>query len=88
MINKQTILGVVLGAVVTLTLVAGTASAGIWDSITTSGWSTKDTTTKYLLDVKDYDVRVYEWTPADNPNVRMVFVAGNESSGVGSYVVK
>lgn len=43
-------------------------------------------TAEYNLDVFGNDVRVYEWTPADNPNIRCVFVAGNQNStGVACY---
>lgn len=88
MFNKQTILGAVIGAVLTLCTIVGTAYAGMFDSIVTSGWSDKDVTSKYKLDVHGFDVRVYEWIPSDNPNARIVFVAGEKSSGVGSYNIE
>ncbi len=84
---KQHIIGGVIGATITAALLVGSAQAGLFNSITTSGWDDKDVTSRYTLDVKGFDVRVYEWTPTANPNVRMVFVAGETSSGVGSYVV-
>ena len=68
-------------------MVAGPANA-LWNTISTSGWDDKTVTSKYLLDVKGYDVRVYEWAPADNPDARIVFVAGEKSSGVGGYQVR
>jgi monoamine oxidase len=88
MFNKQTVLGATIGAVLTLATIAGTAYAGLFDSVTTSGWDDKDVTTKYKLDVHGFDVRVYEWIPTNNPKARIVFVAGEHSSGVGSYIAE
>lgn len=46
-------------------------------------------TAEYNLDTYGLDVRVYEWAPADNPNIRCVFVAGSENStGVACYPVE
>lgn len=65
------------------------AHAGLWDSLATSGMPTDDVDHKYKLDVHGYNVRVYEWTPKENPNVSCVFLAGNEnSSGVACYEKK
>lgn len=55
----------------------------------TSDWPTKEAEVRYKVGVYGYDVRVYEWTPVDNKNVRCVFVAGSEnSSGVACYPVE
>lgn len=65
------------------------AQAGLWDSAVTSDWPTKEAQVRYKVGVYGYDVRVYEWTPVDNKDVRCVFVAGNEnSSGVACYPVE
>lgn len=65
------------------------AHAGLFDSAATSGWPTIENVKKYKVSTYGYDVRVYEWTPKDNKNVRCVFVAGNEnSSGVACYPVE
>lgn len=72
-----------------LTLIAGTANAGLLKTIATSGWETKPSA-KYKVSTAGYDVRVYEWTPADNENVRCVFVAGadgNGNAGVACYEI-
>lgn len=64
------------------------ANAGMFDTLATSNWPTKPTT-KYKIDVYGYDMRVYEWTPKDNPDVRCVFTAGNKnSSGTACYNVR
>lgn len=74
---------------ITLMMFATAANAGLWDSIATSDFPVKETTSHYKLDVYGYNVRVYEWTPENNPDVRCVFVAGSEnSSGVACYEVK
>ena len=68
-----------------LLMVTQIAHAGLISSFRSSNWETKPTT-KYKIDVMNFDVRIYEWTPADNPNVRCVFAAGNQnSSGVSCY---
>lgn len=75
-------------AIVLASMFTSTAQAGWVDSLTTSNWPTQKPTTKYKLDSHGWDVRIYEWTPKDNPNVRCVFVAGNQnSSGVACYDV-
>jgi hypothetical protein len=63
---------------------SSTVNAGVWDMLSTSSWDTKDTT-HYLIEVEGFDARVYEWTPANNPNMSCVFVASNVSSGVACY---
>lgn len=79
----------ILLIVVTFLLSASLASAGMWDSMATSNWEDKAPTSKYKLDVYGFDVRVYEWAPKDNPNVRCVLIAGNNnSSGVACYPVE
>jgi|AntRauTorcE11897_2_1112592.scaffolds.fasta_scaffold28584_2 opacity protein-like surface antigen len=76
------------GAVLSIALVSP-VSAGLWDTAVTSGWPTIENVTKYKVSTHGYDVRVYEWTPKDNKNVRCVFVAGSEnSSGVACYPVE
>lgn len=63
-----------------------TANAGMKDSLLTAGWEDKEPTSKYKLDTYGYAVRVYEWTPDNNPNVSCVFVAGStNSTGVACY---
>jgi hypothetical protein len=74
---------VLLTAAVSLITIS-TAHAGLFDSAMTSNWDTVESS-HYKLDAYGYDARVYEWTPLDNPNMRCVFVASNESSGVGCY---
>lgn len=71
-----------------LALFSTQASAGLFGSITSSGWPTKETK-KYKIEAYGFDVRIYEWTPEENSNVRCVFAAGNENStGVACYEVE
>jgi hypothetical protein len=85
--NRKTLIGMMAGSVLTAGVLVGSAQAGLFDSMMTSGWTDKEVNAKYNMEVYGFDVRVYEWIPADNPNVRMIFVAGKSSSGVGSYTV-
>ena len=72
-----------------ISLVATQANAGFFDTAMTSGWKDKQPTSKYELETYGYDVRVYEWTPEGNPNVRCVAVTGkNGSYSVACYEVK
>jgi len=69
-----------------LSLLTMNAYAGLFDSAMTSSWDTVQSN-HYKLEAYGYDARVYEWTPLDNPNVRCVFIASNESSGASCYTV-
>ena len=63
--------------------------AGVWDSIATSGQKTVEPDAKYKLSTYGYDVRIYEYTPAYNPDYVCVFFAGNKnSSGAACYPKK
>ena len=77
---------IIKASLVSLALVATSANAGLFDSVMTSDWKTIESK-PYNLGVYGYDARAFEWTPLDNPNVRCVFVASNESSGVACYEV-
>lgn len=79
---KKLLIGVLL-------LTTTQAHAGLFASAVTSGWEKKNTEHKYTVETYGFDVRVYEWTPKDNPKYTCVFVAGNEnSSGVACYPKK
>tara|TARA_R110000782_G_scaffold10750_8_gene33274 strand:- start:100 stop:351 length:252 start_codon:yes stop_codon:yes gene_type:complete len=67
-------------------LVMNSANAGLISAFRSSDWPTKQTE-KYKLNVQNFDVRVYEWTPSHNKNVSCVFVAGNKNAtGVACYL--
>ena len=70
-------------------LIASTAQAGWIASVANSDLPEVKPESKYELDTYGFDVRIYEWTPKDNKNVRCVLAAGNEnSSGVACYEVQ
>jgi hypothetical protein len=49
-------------------------------------WDDIEPTAKYKLKTYGFDVRVYEWIPKYNPDMRCVFVAGEtNSTGVACY---
>ena len=67
-------------------LMAGTVHAGFFDNAMTNDYPTVDSTAKYKVEVYGYNVRVHEWIPEGNPNVRCMLVTGNKnSSGVACY---
>lgn len=85
----KTVTGKVLCAVALAAGMTASAHAGLFDSAATSGWPTIENVKRYKVSTYGYDVRVYEWTPSDNKNVRCVFVAGSEnSSGVACYPIE
>jgi hypothetical protein len=72
-------------------LIAFTASvssqAGIWEKMTTMGATTIKPSSEYLIETAGWNIRVYEWIPADNPNTRCMFAAGSEKGGVACYSI-
>ncbi|QKQ24724.1 hypothetical protein HUE58_06480 [Candidatus Ruthia endofausta] len=61
--------------------------AGLWEKITTMGVKTVTPTSEYLIETPGWNIRVYEWTPADNPNTRCLFAAGSQKGGVACYSI-
>ena len=51
------------------------AHAGLWNTLTTGDWD-KIQPTKYVLDVKGFDLRAYEWVPATSPGTTCVAMFG------------
>jgi len=78
----------VITTAIALTMLATTAHAGLLSSARTMTWDTKHSS-HYLLSTMNFDVRVYEYTPSNNKNIRCVFFAGNRnSSGAACYPVE
>lgn len=68
---------------------APSAYAGLLDQALTTGWEKKQAHHKYKLNTYGWSVRVYEWTPKDNPKITCVFLAGEtNSTGVACYPKK
>ena len=79
----------IIVVLVMLLLISTPVFAGLFSTVATGDWPTEQVEVKYKLSTYGYDVRVYEWTPKYNKNVRCVFVAGNEnSSGTACYDVE
>ena len=69
----------------TVMVTSAPAQAGLLDSMLNSDLKEVEPTANYEISTYGFDSRVYEWTPAHNPNISCVFVASNESSGVSCY---
>ncbi|MDC9727365.1 MAG: hypothetical protein PSN35_05990 [Candidatus Thioglobus sp.] len=63
------------------------AQAGLWEKMTTMGAQTVKPSSEYLIETAGWNIRVYEWIPADNPNVRCMFAAGSQKGGVACYSI-
>ncbi len=63
------------------------ASAGLWEKVTMMGAETLKPSAEYLIETAGWNIRVYEWIPADNPNTRCMFAAGSQKGGVACYSV-
>lgn len=85
---KKIILIVLAIVFVATSVNAGWIGGAVNNALSGDGEGTKEGR-QYRLSTYGNDVRVYEWTPLENPNVRCVFVAGSENStGVACYEVK
>tara|TARA_B100001079_G_C16307271_1_gene468372 strand:- start:407 stop:655 length:249 start_codon:yes stop_codon:yes gene_type:complete len=61
--------------------------AGLWEKVTTMGAKTVKPSSEYLIETAGWNIRVYEWIPADNPNSRCMFAAGSQKGGVACYSI-
>lgn len=65
------------------------AMAGFLTNMVAGEGEKTEKSRRYALEAFGNDVRVYEWTPLENKNVRCVFVAGSQNStGVACYEVE
>lgn len=76
-----------LTAFLTMFLLTLSAQAGLWEKVTTMGTQTVKPSSEYLIETAGWNIRVYEWIPADNPNVRCMFAAGSKKGGVACYSI-
>jgi len=72
---------------ITVFLLSLSAQAGLWEKVTTMGAQTVKPSSEYLIETAGWNIRVYEWVPADNPNVRCMFAAGSKKGGVACYSI-
>ncbi|RUM83161.1 MAG: hypothetical protein DSZ20_00830 [Candidatus Thioglobus sp.] len=71
-----------------ITLVVSLSTqAGLWEKMTTMGAKTVKPSSEYLIETAGWNIRVYEWIPADNPNIRCMFAAGSQKGGVACYSI-
>lgn len=68
-------------------LTALSTQAGLWEKMTTMGTQTIKPSSEYLIETAGWNIRVYEWIPADNPNTRCMFAAGSQKGGVACYSI-
>ncbi|MCH9645263.1 MAG: hypothetical protein K0U08_01250 [Proteobacteria bacterium] len=74
--------------ILALTLLASlSVQAGLWEKMTTMGAPTIKPSSEYLVETAGWNIRVYEWIPADNPNTRCMFAAGSQKGGVACYSI-
>lgn len=71
----------------TISLLALATQAGLWEKVTTMGAQTIKPSSEYLIETAGWNIRVYEWIPADNPNIRCMFAAGSKKGGVACYSI-
>jgi len=71
----------------TMFLLALATQAGLWEKVTTMGAQTIKPSSEYLIETAGWNIRVYEWIPADNPNIRCMFAAGSKKGGVACYSI-
>lgn len=58
-----------------------------WEKFSTLFQVTKSNTSAYTVEAAGWNVRVIEWVPATNLNIRCMFVAGTEKAGTACYKV-
>lgn len=66
-------------------LLSGSAMAGMWEKVSTFTDKEVKPSAQYTVDTAGWNVRVYEWVPADNKNWRCMFAGGEKKGGVACY---
>lgn len=74
-----------LAVAVGLACLASTASAGVWEKLSTMNDPVAKPTARYNVEAAAWNVRVVEWVPAENPSYRCMFVGGSEKGGASCY---
>jgi len=72
---------------ITVFLLSLSTQAGLWEKMTTMCATTVKPSSEYLIETAGWNIRVYEWIPADNPNARCMFAAGSQKGGVACYSI-
>lgn len=63
------------------------ASAGMWEKASTFLDKVVNNSSNYNVESAGWNLRVVEWIPAENPNVRCLFAGGSKKGGVACYEV-
>lgn len=63
------------------------AQAGMWEKLSTMGQATKKNTAAYTVEAAGWNIRVVEWIPQHNPNIRCMFGGGSAKGGIACYPV-
>jgi len=71
-----------------LVLTSHSVNAGLWEKVTTLGNKEVKVTGQYNVPAPGWDLRVVEWAPKENKNVRCLFAGGSKKGGVACYPVK
>lgn len=63
------------------------SKGGVWEKASTFFTTTRNNTSAYNVEAAGWNLRAVEWTPADNKNIRCVFVSGTNKGGTACYPV-
>jgi len=72
--------------VLALTL-ATSANAGLWEKASTFLDRVVNPTANYNVEASGWNIRVVEWIPEGNKNIRCVFAGGSKKGGVACYPI-
>lgn len=70
-----------------LLAISTSANALEWSRLATMGNKTIKPVAQYDVDTAGFDLRVYEFTPSGNPNVRCVYANASKAAGMSCYEV-
>lgn len=80
---KKVIIGI--GLVVGM---VSTAQAGMWNRLSNMNNEKIETTAEYQLETSGWNIRIYEWVPKHNKNIRCMFATGERKGGITCYPVE
>ena len=85
--KKILLAAAVMVAISTPTLAGDTLFGGIGDLVMKGRNAMRDTvpTTVQALEADGGNLRLYSWTPSDNPSITCWFAAGTQKGGGGCY---
>jgi len=66
----------------------GSGERSVWEKASTFFTETAPNTAAYNVEAAGWNLRAVEWTPAENKNIRCVFVSGTQKGGAACYSIK